>query len=116
MNAPPPEHGPSVRLSGSGALASHHATVLFDPDDGRVAHVHHVLVAEGGFDPDEDQRAAFAREAAEQMGIDAGSLGVLHVDGSEIRLGFRHSVELSIRRLIYEALPQPELVSRRRRR
>ena len=69
-----------IQSAGSApAVSAIDVTFLYDPRDGRVFHVHHVITLEGAQrrNPAEQQRRA--EESALRLGVPVENLEVLHV-------------------------------------
>jgi hypothetical protein len=85
----------AIAHAGPQKLVSHDAAAVYDSADGRVLHVHHFVVIEGGAPLDEEARGALALETARQHGHDA-QLSVVHVDGSTVARGRQRVVDGSL--------------------
>jgi hypothetical protein len=75
-------------------------TAIYDPRDGRVVHLHHVITAAGATrrTPDDQQRTAL--EAAARLGVDVEGLELLHVSDFYPTAGKAYGVDVSVRRLV----------------
>jgi hypothetical protein len=75
-------------------------TALYDPRDGRVVHLHHVITAGGATrrTPEEQQRGA--REAAQRLGVTLDGLEVLHAPDFRPTAGSAYRVDITTRRLL----------------
>src|SRR5437660_467534 len=58
-------------------VSATHLVAVYDPADGRVVHMHHVLVMEGGKPVSAEQAEKEAVEHVKRRGRDAGSLRTL---------------------------------------
>ena len=61
------------------------ACVLYDRDTGLIRHIQHVIVMEGGRDPDEHEIEAKCRKAMERQGRPHHGLEALHLDRSALQ-------------------------------
>jgi hypothetical protein len=89
-----------IQSTGEIRVQSVHCCVLFDPGDGEIRHVHHVMTIEGAAVPSEKAIEARARELAKESGLDSRRLGALHVDAAEIEPGHSYRVDAKKRRLV----------------
>jgi hypothetical protein len=80
--------------------------VLFDPEDGRIAHHHMISTFPGGQSVDEKEveRRTLARAAS--FGTDTSKLKALHVSGKDCDPSRRYKVDVKTLTLI--ELPMPE--------
>ncbi len=93
----------ALRYKGSHPLAAHEAVVLYDPGDGRIIHVHHVVVIEGGHRPSDEERLRHEFAAA---GVERHAAEVLHVDGALFEPGCTHRVDTATGSLVSEPVPE----------
>jgi hypothetical protein len=56
------------------------ACVLYDGSTGAIRHIQHVIVMEGGHDPDDHEVEAMCRGALIKRGQEHAGLSTLHVD------------------------------------
>jgi hypothetical protein len=56
------------------------ACVLYDRRTGAIRHIQHVIVMEGGHDPDDEEIEAMCRQALTKRGSAHDGLDTLHVD------------------------------------
>jgi hypothetical protein len=69
-----------IQTAGSApAVSSVDVTVLYDPRDGRVVHMHHLVTLEGAERRTRAEQQQRARETALRLGCHVGGLEVLHV-------------------------------------
>ena len=61
------------------AIASIDAIALYDPRDGRVVHMHHVITFEGAKRRNVKEQERNAMESARRLGCGVDGLNVLHV-------------------------------------
>jgi hypothetical protein len=61
------------------ALLASDAVVVYDPKDGRVRHLHHSLVFEGGHRAEPESLRRTALEQARRLGCAVDGLATLHV-------------------------------------
>jgi hypothetical protein len=61
------------------AVVSIHAVALYDPKNGRLAHMHHVVTLEGAPQHQPNVHERNAREHAGRLGHDVKTLHALHV-------------------------------------
>ena len=62
------------------------ACVLYDGSTGAIRHIQHVIVMEGGHDPDDHEVEAMCRRALIKRGQEHDSLSTLHVDPAAFQL------------------------------
>src|SRR5262249_56277984 len=74
-------------------------TVLYDPRDGRVIHMHHVIMLEGAERRTRQEQQQSARESALRLGCNVEGLEVLHVVGFQ-PTGKTYQVDLQTRALV----------------
>jgi hypothetical protein len=86
-------------------LAATHTVALYDPIDGRVVHMHHVVVFEGGKAVTAQQAENEAVEKAHRRGHPVDRLERLSLAGPAPRVGGRFRVDLASRTLV--ALDHP---------
>ena len=104
--------GPSEQNASAGdvpALQSVDAIVIYDPEDGRVRHIHHVFVLYGGtpFDRRTAEKAALVE--AEALGHRVSSLKLLHVpDFRDVRATYR----VDVAKQVLVRIPRSTRVSR----
>lgn len=60
-------------------IVATHAVALYDPENGRIAHLHRVLTLEGGAHYSPEHHEQNARAYAEKMGHPVKTLHALHV-------------------------------------
>jgi hypothetical protein len=91
-----------------------HVTVVYDPRDGRVAHVHEFFGK--GFDPDECAQVALG--TIQSFGLPTDGLEVLHPARFRMREGMRFRVDLKSRKVVASPAPtrQSEIADRVKRR
>jgi hypothetical protein len=82
------------------SVASVDVTAIYDPQDGRVVHLHHVIAATGTTrrSPEDQQRTAL--EAAARLGVGVDGLEVLHLPDFYPTAGKAYRVDVSARRLV----------------
>ena len=61
-------------------VARERACVLYDRTTGAIQHIQHVIVMEGGHDPDDLEIEAMCREALAKRGRAHDGLDTLHLD------------------------------------
>lgn len=70
-------------MDGSGGTApsihTRHIVAVYDPADGRVRHLHHVLIFEGGRQVERASAEAEAMDNARQCGLDTAALRAIYV-------------------------------------
>src|SRR5438105_3944133 len=73
--------------------------VLYDPRDGRVIHMHHVIALEGAEHRTREEHQQSAREAAVRLGCNVEGLEMLHVADFQ-PTGKTYRVDLGSRALV----------------
>jgi hypothetical protein len=97
---------PSIQAAGEVPAVSYVAVIaLYDPRDGRVAHMHHTMTLEGAQRRAPEEQEASARDAARRLGCDVGGLEALHVENLS-PAGQQYAVDLSNRTLVEVPLSQ----------
>lgn len=61
------------------------ACVLYDRTTGAIRHIQHIVVMEGGYDPDDREIEAMCRDAVTKRGRTHDGLDTLHVDRDAFR-------------------------------
>jgi hypothetical protein len=80
-------------------------TVLYEPDTGKVRHVHHTAAIQGAELPSDSALEERALELAARLrGISRDAVRALHVDGADFKPHSRHHVDVAARRVISEPL------------
>lgn len=82
-------------------VRSNKLCVVYDPESGRMHHLHRVVTFEGGSEPSPEQIAADALKAFH--GLHAGRHGkfeTLHVDHDAIEPGKKYRVDVQTKRLV----------------
>jgi hypothetical protein len=83
-----------------------HIVAVYDPADGRVFHMHHAVVFEGGKSISQEQASREAVESAKRHGHDTEKLKTLLADGYDRRGGGRFRVDLGTKKLVALAPPR----------
>jgi len=98
-------NGSVIQSAGSvPAIASIDAIALYDPSDGRVVHMHHVITFEGVKRQNSKEQERNAMESARRLGCGVDGLNVLHVrDFRPTGKAFR--VDLEKQELVEAPLP-----------
>ena len=97
------------------AVASVDVAVLYDPRDGRVAHMHHIIALEGAERRTREEHQESAREAALRLGCDIEGLEMLHVTDFQ-PTGKTYRVDLRSRALVETPVTPRKPVTARRDR
>lgn len=74
-------------------------TVLYDPGDGRVIHMHHAITFAGAERQTRERQYRSAREAALRLGCDLAGLEMLHITDFQPSSS-AHRVDLQSRMLV----------------
>jgi hypothetical protein len=69
------------------------ACVLYDRSSGVIRHIQHVIVMEGGHDPNEREIEAMCRTAMEKRGQFHQTLDTLHIDRTALQPFKRYRVD-----------------------
>lgn len=86
-------------------LSTSYTTAVYDPKDGRVVHLHHVIVFDGAKTIDRDQAETEAVALARRKGIDMQKLRALTVEsGHQIPRG-KVRVDVAGRKIVAVARP-----------
>jgi hypothetical protein len=85
-------------------VSSVDVTALYDPRDGRVMHLHHVIALEGSKRRPREEQEQSAIESARRLGCNVDGLEVLHVADFQVT-GSTHRVDLRTKALIEEPAP-----------
>lgn len=91
-------------------IRSVNVTVLYEPRDGRVVHMHYAIELEGAEPRTPEQQQQSARESAQHLGCNIDGLEVLHVADFEPS-AMTYRVDLQTRTLIERASPQQKGLS-----
>lgn len=94
------------------AVASMDAVAVFDPEDGRVVHLHHVLTFKGAKRTTVEQQQKHALDYARRLGCKVEGLATLHVPDFQPAAG-RCCVDLE-RKVLVE-MPVPPAIRKRLR-
>lgn len=86
------------------AISSVNLTVLYDPGDGRVVHMHYSIELEGSEPRTPEDQQQSARESAQRLGCNSDSLEMLHVADFQPS-GKTYRVDLQNRVLIETTSP-----------
>lgn len=104
-------------MTGTGGKApkvsATHTVALYDPADGRVVHMHHVVVFEGGKSVSAEEAQREAVENARRRGREVGKLKTLLVDRPTIG-GGRFRVDTANKTLIPLEPPARKRPARKR--
>lgn len=87
------------------AVAAIDCMVLYDPQDGRIVHMHHVIAFEGARRRDHDELQSSARESAKRFGCQMDGLKVLHVPNFHPAAGKVCRVDPKKRKLVEVQVP-----------
>jgi hypothetical protein len=85
---------------GRGKIVRERACVLYDRDTGAIRHIQHVMVMEGGYDPDEGEVEAMCRDALVKRGHKHDKLEALHVDRDALKPFKGYRVETARKMLV----------------
>ncbi len=89
-------------------VRARHTVAVYDPADGRVVHMHHVVMFEGGKEITSQQAEREAIEKATRRGHDAGRLKTLLSRDDAAHHGGRFRVDLKAGKMVaLEAPPRP---------
>jgi hypothetical protein len=88
-------------------IASVDVTALYDPHDGRVMHMHHVIALEGAKRRTRDEQQQSAIEAARRLGCNVDGLEVLHVPDFQPK-GRTYRVDPRTKTLVEQPVPSRE--------
>lgn len=76
----------STVSAGRHRMVRKRAYVLYDEGTGAIRHIQHVIVMEGGHDPDDQEVEAMCRRALSKRGQEHVGLRTLHVDPDAFQL------------------------------
>lgn len=94
------EKQPWMQIAGDApAITSVDAVALYDPRDGRVVHMHHVVMFEGAEAQDRERQERNAMEAARALVKNVDELKVLHVPNFQL-MGKAFRVDVKALRLV----------------
>ena len=85
---------------GTVPVKSSRACVVYEPDSGRISHIHEVVTLEGGEEPTEAQIEAFVMEMLKRMGKPTEKLNILHVPSESVQTHALLSVDPRTKSLI----------------
>ena len=91
--------------TGSDSVKSVSCCLLFDPQDGKIQHVHRVVTMEGAPDTSKKDLETQTVKVAKDLGLDTGRLQVLHVEEEALSEPARYSVDPAKRTLVKAKLP-----------
>jgi hypothetical protein len=97
------------------AVLSVDVAVLYDPRNGRVVHMHHVITLDGAERRTRDEHQQSARESALRLGCNIEDLEVLHVADFQ-PTGKTYRVDLGSRALVETPVTPRKPVTPRRDR
>jgi hypothetical protein len=86
--------------TGETSIRSVKCCVLFDPADGAIHHVHHVVTIDGADEISDSALEKRTRGLAQELGIEVGRLELLHVDAANLKPGTRYGVETGKKRMV----------------
>lgn len=95
-----------LQLIGDVELESDQACAVYDPNTGRIEHVHHVITLKGGTKPERSVIEAKAIEFATQKGEKTSQLKTLFVSPEKLRPGTVLKVDLKRGSIISKELKQ----------
>jgi hypothetical protein len=87
------------------AVESIEAVAVYDKNDGRVSHLHHVITFAGAHRRPQQEHERNARAYAEKLGHDPANLECLHVPDFR-PFARKYRVDLKRRVLVEEAVPE----------
>ncbi len=91
-------------VTGKTEVQSDRACVVYDPETGRIHHVHRVVTLRGGAEPQPHEIEARARELATKKGKDALRLKTLMVAPENLRSGAKHRIDVKTNSLVSEPI------------
>jgi hypothetical protein len=91
----------------SQVVSSTRCCVVFDPADGKIAHVHRVVTMEGAKETSEKEAEARTRHLARSLGLSVDKLEIIHVDAKTLAPGHRFSVDVKSRKLVGTPIRRP---------
>jgi hypothetical protein len=86
--------------TGKSQVRSVKCCVLFDPKDGSILHTHRVVTMDGAAETPDQLVEERTRQLAKELGLDAASLELLHIDPKLIEPGVIYNVDRRKRSLI----------------
>jgi hypothetical protein len=86
--------------TGKSQVRSVKCCVLFDPKDGSILHTHRVVTMDGAAETPDQLVEERTRQLAKELGLDAASLELLHIDPKLIEPGVIYKVDRRKRSLI----------------
>jgi len=93
--------GSPIQSAGNApSVVSVDVTVIYDSKDGRVAHLHHVITADGATRRTAEDQQRSAREAAARLGVEVDGLELLHLPGFRGTGGKAYRVDVAARKLV----------------
>jgi tRNA G37 N-methylase Trm5 len=87
------------------AVAGIDAVALYEPRDGRIIHMHHVVVFEGARRQSHDELQRRAEEAAKGLGRKIDGLKTLHIQNFSPAPGKHYRVDAKKSVLVEEKVP-----------
>ncbi len=87
-------------LAGTPSTRSVRTCAVFDPSDGRILHLHSVVTLEGAEERSADEIERRALALAAERGIDAGSVGTVHLEPGQLRPGHRYRIDTETKALV----------------
>lgn len=83
------------------------ACVLYDRHSGAIRHIQHVIVMEGGHEPDEREIEQMARRSLSKRGLPDDMLDALHLDGGALRPFMVYRVDVHRKALVEDRSTRP---------
>jgi len=87
-------------------VSATHTVAVYDPTDGKIVHMHHVVVFEGGKKVNAQEAENEAMQRAKSRGHDAGKLKALLVHHHAAPRGGRFRVDLENKKLVALEIPR----------
>ena len=82
-------------------VRSKKACVVYDAETGRMHHLHRVVTFEGGREPSDDEIAAAALRAFQELHADRrGAFETLHVDHAAVEPGVKYRIDVHKKKLV----------------
>jgi hypothetical protein len=90
--------------AGRQRMVRERACVLYDKTSGAIHHIQHVVVMEGGHDPDEREMEEMCRQALTKRGRSHQGMDTLHLDREAFQPAKAYRVD-PVRRTLIEQPP-----------
>jgi hypothetical protein len=90
----------SFATTGTKKVVSAQCRVVFDPADGTIHHIHHVVTVEGARSSSQQEIEQRTRDMATGLGLDMTRLDVVSVEPHHLVRGTKYKVNTASRALV----------------